>query len=129
MSRALVQLAYADAEARMAAVRATIRPDALALDARLEAGELGEDAWASAHTDLEDAAGWPAAFAELMACRHALLTWGAAQVRRRLGGGVAEAMGITSLAEVEALFARPGVQHRLAPIIMRLNPTRVEAGW
>ena len=40
MKRALVQDAYAAAEARMAAVRAQIRPDALALDARLEAGEL-----------------------------------------------------------------------------------------
>lgn len=119
---ALVQEAYHAAELRLQEIgKAVLRSaEALRLDAQEEYGVITRDEYADRMLALEEAAGWPDAYAERDACRAALLAWGLRQTRIQWAI-YAPLFPSATLAELEALWARPSWHGRLARLALKLR--------
>ena len=119
---ALVQEAYHAADVRLQEIGRAVQrsAEALRLDAQVEYGVITPEAYADRMLALEEAAGWNEAHTERDACRAALLAWGLRQTRTQWGIYARCFPGAT-LAELEALWARPSYHSRLARLVLKLR--------
>lgn len=119
---ALVQAAYHAADVRLQEIGEAVHrsPEALGPEAAEEAGTISADVYAEGMVALEVAAGWYDAHDEREACRAALLAWGLRQMRAQWAVYGHLFQGAT-LAELEALWARPTARLRLTRIVMKLR--------
>lgn len=119
---ALVQAAYHAADVRLQEIGKAVQrsAEALRLDAQEEYGVISADEYADRMLALEERAGWNEAHAERDTCRAALLAWGLRQTRTQWAIYGHLFQGAT-LAELEALWARPTARLRLTRIVMKLR--------
>ena len=117
-----MQEAYHAAEVRLQEIgKAVLRSaEALRLDAQEEYGVISADEYADRMLALEEQAGWNEAYTERDACRAALLAWGLRQTRAQWAIYAPLFPGAT-LAELEALWARPSWHGRLARLVLKLR--------